>query len=245
MDEAALNAAKDEALSADSELEAGETEAVEEVEEGKTIPEVEEELIKEDEEDFSDIEDLLPTEHKERSNMGRKISALLEKSDKMEIIMARQQEMIELLAGSKDIDDEEDAPLTIKEFTKLMNTKKTTDSQYENDFKSAFNTLSKDLDDDVQTAVGAIMFKKFNVNETGNGSIDGATNFHKAHRYYEKAMKRKIPLKKEKAQGVITSQKTTKTTKTIEKLDKQSEKYLEYVTKTRGAEAADRLRKSL
>jgi hypothetical protein len=229
MEDTALDKAKQEVL--DDNVE----ESVEE--EGAVEEEVEEEIEE-------DIEDALPQDHKERSNLGRKISALLNKSDKLEDIVARQQEMIELIGG-KETDETDDEFITKSEFKQMISHKDNEQKQYENDFKTAFNSLADDLTETEKETVGEILLSKYNEVISGNGTLDGAKAFNKAYVDYLESSKKRIPLKNKRSTGVTTKQTSKKVMKKLPKLDAETESYLDYIKRTRGAEVATRLHKSL
>jgi len=226
MSDAELTAAKEEVI----------TEEVVDLEEvAETVEEeVEEEIVEEE----------IPEDNKDRSNLGRKISALFKKNDKMEEVIAQQADLIGRLIP-KEYDEEEDLPVTRKEINQLLSQQKTEANQYEVDFKETFHKMceANGLSDDEAEAVGGILLEKYNDRVVGDGKLDGAMNFEKARSEYFKP--KKAPLKKGKAPGVITKQKSEiKNTKTT-KLDAVSEKYLAMIERLDGSEKAERLRKSI
>lgn len=204
-------------------------EGVEEVEEA----EVEEEI---------EVEDLIPEDHKERSQMGRKLAAFLRKSDKMEAVIAQQAELLERLIP-KEEEDDFDEPVTRKELAALMNQKQEESTQYETDFKTTFHKLcdANDLTEDEEESIGQILLEKYNTKVVGDGKLDGAMNFEKARAEYFGA--KKSPLKKGKAPGVIKKQVTKPKITQFKKLDAVSESYLKMIERLDGKEKADRLRK--
>lgn len=226
MDDTTLDAAKEEAV-------AEEVEGLEEVAEEV----VEEEITPEE------IEETIPTDHKERSNLGRKVSALLNKSDKMEKVIAQQAHIIERLMPEEE--DDSDELVTRGELKKIVSQPQKAASQYEGDFIDTFNDLCEinGLSDEEREGVTNVLFEKYNKQIKGDGKIDGALNFEKAKADYFSG--KKVPLKGKKASGVVTKQKTKPKGKAPAKLDEVSEKYLAMIERLDGPEKAERLRKSL
>lgn len=220
----ALDEAKEEALN----------EEVEDlnVEEADVEEEVEEE-----------IDEVLPQEHKERSNLGRKVAATFEKIDQIGEVLARQQEMIELIGGKdQEVDYEDDIPITKADLKKIESDKKKVVQDYENDFKTVFHTLSEDLPEEDKEQIGALILTDFNLKSTNNGSLDGAQAFQRAKdTFYSK----QTPLRHNKVSGVTGKQKVSHKQKPLAKLDKATESYLGYIKRTRGADTAQRLHKEL
>lgn len=240
MDEAALNAAKDEAVNSDEIVE------VEEAVEVEVEKEVEEEVVDED------FDDLLPEDNKKRSGLGRKLYGMQQKLDaqdeqnaKMLKILERNNQIFNHLSGGVEQDTGDNDYLTKGEFKKMVTKNNESKNKYHNDFVGAFHKLSKGMDDEEVEAIGNILLEKYNDPETGDGKLDGASSFQKARSHYRRINKKKIPLQGKTAGGVATKQKAEPTKNRLEKLDKDSEKYLQYVTNTRGADAAEKLRKNL
>lgn len=232
MSDAALDEAKKEALDDDEVENLDVEEAVEEE------VEIEEEIEEE-------IDEVLPQNHKERSNLGRKVSALLNKSDKMEEIMVRQQETIELL-GNKIAPPahnyEDDEPMTKGEFKQMEAQKGQRSKKYTKDFQSAFHTLSENMSEDDKENIGEILLNNYNVKSSENGTLDGAKAFQNASlEYYGK----KTPLQGKKTSGVITKQTVKHRGKSLEKLDSATQSYYNSIVRDRGKETADRLHKEL
>lgn len=233
-----LDAAKEDALSEDTVIE----EAAE-VEED-TSETIEEDVEEEVEEEEVEEEIQTPTDQKDRSQLGRKIAALFAKSDKTDEILLRQSEILERLLP-QEYDEEEDLPVTRKELNQMMNQQKVESTQYEKDFKETFHQLCEvnNLTEEESEGVGAILLEKYNTRVAGDGKLDGAMNFEKARAEFFKP--KKLPLKKRKAPGVITKQKSAVKQKKSNKLDAVSEKYLAMIERLDGAERAERLRKTL
>ena len=224
----------------DETLDAAKEEVI--TEEVVDLEEAAEEVVEEVDEEITEEE--IPDDNKERSNLGRKLSALFKKNDKMEDVIAQQAELIGRLMP-QEYDEEEDLPVTRKEMNQFLNQQKTEANQYENDFKETFHKMceANGLSDDDAEAIGGILLEKYNNRVVGDGKLDGAMNFEKARSEYFSP--KKTILKNGKAPGVITKQKSAVKQQKTTKLDAVSEKYLSMITRLDGAEKADRLRKSL
>ena len=231
MDENALNEAAAEAI---------EEEVVDQ-------PDVEEAIAEEEEVEEEEIDDEgLPTDHKERSNLGRKVSALLNKSDKQDEILARTWEVIQAIAPKKEpeYDYSNDEPVTKGELKKMEQEKHKQATKYENDFKSSFKSLANEaeLSEKEQVAVSTILFEKYNYEESENGTLDGAKAFQRSYKDY---LAQKTPLQHKTPGKVITKQKQKPKQKPLEKLDAVSQSYYNSIVRDRGAEAAERVHKAL
>lgn len=238
MSDTALDAAKAEALDEEVvEIEGAEEEAVE-------IEEVEEEIV--DEEIEETDEEGLPTDHKERSNLGRKVSALLNKSDKQDEILARTWEVIQAIAPKKEpeYDYTNDEPVTKGELLKMEQAKENKQSAYENDFKKSFKTLAEEaeLSEQEMVDVSTILFEKHNFSESDNGTLDGAKAFQRSLNDYRAT---KTPLQHKAPGRVITKQKTKSKQKPLEKLDAVSQSYYNSIVRDRGKEAAEKVHRTL
>jgi len=230
MNESALDDAKKDALAEVSSDEPVVDEAVEE--ETEEMSEVEE-----------GIDDGLPQEHKERSNLGRKVSALLNKSDKTDEILSRMQETIEIIGGrNQEPNYEDDEPLTRADLRQMEVEKTNVAAAYENNFRDAFHELSAELPEKDKVEIGGILMSNYNTKASKNGSLDGAKAFHNAYNeYYGK----KTPLQHKKASGVSTKQTVKKRERPLAKLDAATASYLNSIKRDRGDDVALRLHKEL
>lgn len=216
------------------------------MEESAVEEEVVEEEVEESEEEV-DIDEVLPKEHAERSQLGRKVAALLSKTDKLEKIAQQQQETNELQQAliqklSGEDEGREDQYLTKADLLEMQKTESKKDIQYEDNFKSTFHELSDGMEEKDKKALGVLLLEKYAIKRTENGFIDGAKAFKLAS---DEFYKKKTPLLNKKAPGVTTSQKTKKTEKPLTKLSASSEKLYNYIKRVDGVEAADRARSSL
>jgi len=238
MDEAALKAASDDAIKEDD------NESVVEEEEAATddIQEVDEEEIEEAEVD----EEELPTDHNERSKLGRKISTLFTHKDAQDKILLNILDGMEELKGNMSSQNEEydDEYIKRSDLEKIQAQKNEKDIKYDNAFKQTYWDLVKSLDipKEEEVEIGKILIQDFNIKDTGNGVIDGSRAFVKAREEY---LNKKTPLQNNKASGVATKQTVKSRKPALVKLDSASKAYIERIRKQKGPEAALKLHQSL
>lgn len=238
MDEAALKAASDDAIKEDD------NESVVEEEEAATddIQEVDEEEIEEAEVD----EEELPTDHNERSKLGRKISTLFTHKDAQDKILLNILDGMEELKGNMSSQNEEydDEYIKRSDLEKIQTQKNEKDIKYDNAFKQTYWDLVKSLDipKEEEVEIGKILIQDFNIKDTGNGVIDGSRAFVKAREEY---LNKKTPLQNNKASGVATKQTVKSRKPALVKLDSASKAYIERIRKQKGPEAALKLHQSL
>lgn len=222
----------------------GETVTEPEREESAVEEEVQEEIVEKVVEE--DIDEILPTEHSERSQLGRKVAALLSKTDKLEQIAQQQQEtneaqqaLIKKLSGEGEDDNEYITRADLENYQKADSK---VDKKYEEDFKESFHTLSEGMDEKEKQALGILLLDKYAIKRTKNGILDGAKAFKLASDEY---YKRKTPLLNKKAPGVVTAQKSKKAEKPLTKLSASAEQLFNYIKRVDGEEVANRNRKSM
>ena len=238
MDEAALKAAADDAIKEDD------NESIVEEEEAATddIQEVDEEEIEEAEVD----EEELPTDHNERSKLGRKISTLFTHKDAQDKILLNILDGMEELKGNMSSQNEEydDEYIKRSDLEKIQTQKNEKDIKYDNAFKQTYWDLVKSLDipKEEEVEIGKILIQDFNIKDTGNGVIDGSRAFVKAREEY---LNKKTPLQNNKASGVATKQTVKSRKPALVKLDSASKAYIERIRKQKGPEAALKLHQSL
>ncbi len=238
MDEAALKAASDDAIKEDD------NESIVEEEEAATddIQEVDEEEIEEAEVD----EEELPTDHNERSKLGRKISTLFTHKDAQDKILLNILDGMEELKGNMSSQNEEydDDYIKRSDLVKIQTQKNEKDIKYDNAFKQTYWDLVKSLDipKEEEVEIGKILIQDFNIKDTGNGVIDGSRAFVKAREEY---LNKKTPLQNNKASGVATKQTVKSRKPALVKLDSASKAYIERIRKQKGPEAALKLHQSL
>jgi len=236
MDDAALDAAKEEAVK---------NEAVKNQEDPPE--ELEEEVeYEESEEEIEYVEEDLPTDHKERSALGRKTKAAFDRIDELVEVVGTQQQTIETLGNylkpAPEPDPTMDEYMTRGEFLQQKENEGKAAKKYEHDFVSSVSVLGKDLAKEDREKVHDIIMEKYNYQSSVNGAIDGTKAFDSA---YKDFVAKKIPLRQGKAPGVIKNQKTQKREKPLAKLKGASASYLEYVKRVDGADKALKLHKSL
>lgn len=196
--------------------------------------------------DPEEVEDLLPKDHKERSDLGRKVAALLKKTDKTDEVLLQLSSVIERLVP-KEEDPEDDTYVTKRELKEVIEKPTAEANQYEDDFKKTFWKLSEidELSEEEAEAVAKITIEKYNVPFTNDPKIDGAMNYAKAKADYFATKAKKVPVLGKKAPGVLTSQTSSKKTPQRSKLDRASESLLSFIARTDGEEAAEKLLKGL
>lgn len=240
--ETALNKAAEEALDEEVVGEPVVEEAVTE-EVGEEVVEGDVEVEGETEVDDGLDDEGLPIDHKKRSDLGRKVSVALNKTDKLEEILGRTWDVIERIAPQKEVipDYTLDEPVTKRELIEEEQKKEQKKALYQNDFRKSFHELSKeaDLSTEEKEDVGVILLKDYSIIESENGTLDGARAFQRALKDYTS---KKTPLQHNTVGKVITKQKPTQKQKPLEKLDAQSQSYYNFMVRTRGPEAADKVR---
>lgn len=197
--------------------------------------------------DVEEVEDLLPKEHKERSDLGRKVAALLKKTDKTDEVLLQLSKVIERLAPKKEYDEEDDLPVTRKELKAMTEQPKIEASQYENDFKSTFWKMTEvdGLSEEDAEAIAKITIEKYNIPFTNDPKIDGAMNYAKAKADYFAVPVKKLPLKQGKAPGVVNKQATDTRATAKPKLDQAAESFYNFIARTDGEEEAKKRLKAL
>ena len=218
----------------DAAVEVAEEEVEEEVEEEE--PEIKPE----------EVEDLLPKDHKERSDLGRKVAALLKKTDRTDEVLLQLASVIERIAP-KEEDPEDDTYVTKRELKEVIERPTVEASRYEEDFKKTFWKLSEvdELSEEEAEAVAKITIEKYNVPFTNDPKIDGAMNYAKAKADYFKSKEKKLPIKKCKAPGVISKQVSEKKVALKPKLDQAAESFYNFIARTDGQDEAKKRLKSL
>jgi hypothetical protein len=239
MEDAALDAAKAEALEEPVEPVGEEAvepvdDAVEEIDMAEEVDEIE-----------TDVEELVPQDHKERSNLGRKVSKYFEKSDTIEEILATQQKTLEafgqkLFPEEPNYEDEE--PVTKGDLKRIESAKVEKLAKYQNGFKRVVNKSMKKVPEADRAGIEELILEKYNVIQSEDGTADGADAFTSAYTdFYSK----KAPLKQAKSPGGIKKQKVNKREKPLAKLKGASASYLNFVTREDGKEKAVKLQRSI
>ena len=240
---AALDEAAAEAVKEQSE----ETEVVEE----QTQEEPDEASAEESAEDEG-----LPTEHKERSDLGRKVSAMHRRMDEFDNKFDRLLSAFETKTVERDESQsvDPDEPLTYRDWERLSAEQKAREQReqkkYDDKYRRTVQGLGTDLTDsewqDVVSEMG-----KMPLNPSGNPEFDAERNFLKAERAIlrkklAKPVERKNPLKGEdKPPSVTTSQKSVVKEAAEPKLSPDAQSYLRMVEREDGEERAANLKKAL
>lgn len=220
--------------------------AAEEVAAEEVVEEVVEEAEEEVESEETETEEPeeLPAEHQERSKLGRKVSAMFRKADKLEETLAAQAEitsrLVKYLAPEEE---EEDTFVTKKELEKTLSAPQEQQAKYEQEFKQTFTELCDELSEEDVEGVTEVFFEKYNTQVKGDGKIDAAIAFERAKADY--MAPRKMPFKQGKASGVVTKQSTKKTVQKPAKLDAACESLLASIERMDGIERANKLRKKI
>lgn len=248
---AALDQAAAEAVDSQQETEQEEVAQEEQVEE--TI-----EQVAEAEEAAEELdEDGLPTDHKKRSDLGRKMSAFHRRMDNVDQTLSRLASILEQQeSGSDQVPaTDPDEPLTVAEWQRLSAQEKAKEERdtkkYNDTYRSAVGRLGGDLTDQQWQDIVKEM-ESLPLDSSGNAELDAERNFYKASNiYYKKQLakpaEKEVPLKREIAKNtnVATSQKTVVKEEKMPKLDEYSKSYLDMVSRQDGEEKASKLRKSI
>ena len=199
----------------------------------------------------------LPKEHKERSDLGRKVSAVHRRMDEMDNKFDRMLQYLESTVKPKDSleDLDENEPITRKDLERWQNEIKVKEEQqeikYRDEYVKTIAGLGTDLGQAEYDAVIAEM-QSLTYNPTKDPARDAEINFYRAERAYLRKKvaqpQRKNPLKgatTDVKPGVATSQKTVVPEKAMPKLDADAQAYLDYVRRTDGDEKAQKIAKGL
>jgi len=227
----------------------------EEIQEEQQAEETQTDETPAEEETAEVTEEGLPADHKERSDLGRKVSAMHRRMDEMTQTLSSLQSFLEANSQRRDENPiDPDEPLTMKDLqryeTEREKAKKREQKQYDDKYRNTVQGLGTDLTDEEWTAVVEEM-KNIPLNSSNNPEIDAERNFYKAQGIYfrkssTKSEKKVNPLKGERANtGVATTQKTVVKETKMPKLDADAQAYYDYVARTEGDEAARKLVKDL
>ena len=199
----------------------------------------------------------LPTDHKERSDLGRKTTALHRRVDETDNKLDR---ILTYLESEKTKDEDvltelaPDEPVTRKDLEEFVSQRdkdrKTKKENYQGSYDKTILSQGPELEQSEFDAIIAEM--TFTYDPSDDPVRDAEKNFHKAEVAYlrKKAAK---PLEKENPLkgaapvgklGVATSQKTVQKETIIPTLDAPAQSYLDSVRAERGDEAADKLMKN-
>ena len=240
LDEAAAEAVEAQEVTQETEEKPEETEQV-----AETTEEVVEEQVGE-----------LPEDHKDRSDLGRKLSAYHRRVDeidnKFERIMGYLETQKQEESPEQKLDPDE--PATVKDVERMLaareDRKKSREQSYNDSYVRTISGLGADLSQTEYDAVLAEM-KDITYDPSNKPETDAEMNFLKAERIYLRKKvaqppEKKNPLKGEKpkeALGVATSQASVQKETKQPKLDADAQSYLESVRRSSGDEYANKLLK--
>ena len=202
--------------------------------------------------------DGLPTDQAARSKLGAKVAAALRKTDTLEEILAKQQQMLEQfmqMGGRRDVEPEydPDEPLTPRQLEKYLERheqkKQQQQQEYQDGYRRTMTRLGPDLSDDSWTEVYNEMMAHHNMVHSGNPEIDAQLNWERAQNAVlrKKAPKRVANLKGDSANKLtgIKEPGSAKTEIALPKLSKEAQDYVDNVRRRDGDEVADKLVRSL
>jgi len=199
----------------------------------------------------------LPKEHKERSDLGRKVSAVHRRMDEIDNKFDRMLQYLESVANKQDAtsDLDPDEPLTRRQFEELQKQQREIEEkskkQYWDSYNRTVSSLGSDLDENQWQAVLAEM-SNLTYDPTDKPDVDAKLNFERAEKLYWKkqaaAPQRTNPLKGKPPvgkPGVATNQKSVVTERAMPKLDADAQAYYDYIRRTDGDEKAQGMLKDL
>ena len=201
----------------------------------------------------------LPTDHGERSDLGRKIWAFHRRQDETDNRIDRMLNLFEAQAKPKETEMELDPneTVTFAEMQQFMAKEKEKESQQKTDYDQKYvASISEQASGLEEVEYNAILDEMQNVTYTPskNPARDAERNFDKAEKIYLR--KRLAGKKGEKinpvmgkeprsALGGIVNQKVVTKDTTLPKLDAHGQSYLAFVAREDGNEKATDLHKSL
>jgi len=197
----------------------------------------------------------LPEDHKDRSDLGRKLSAYHRRVDEIDNKFDHIQRSLDALQPKEAIEEvSPDEPITRAEAEAIYEArdkkKVKSDQSYNDNYVRTISGLGADLSQTEYDAVLAEM-KDITYDPSNNPAMDAEMNFLKAERVYLRKQAAQPadkvnPIKGEKPKdslGVTTAQTSvTKETK-MPKLDAPAQSYVDHVRRRDGDEAADKLLK--
>jgi len=199
----------------------------------------------------------LPVEHKARSDLGRKFSALHRRQDGFD---AKLDKLLDVLAKQPAVEDDDpfsdtetltkaEAKQYFEKLQKEANEQTAKQKQiYQADYDDTLVTLSSDYTDDEANAIFSEL-QTMRYNPTKDGRRDAELNILKAERAYLRkktaGKKKDVPLKQDPVTGVMTSQKAPQKDVPDVKLSAAGESYLNFIARKDGDERAQQIKKSL
>lgn len=253
-EEQSSEVAADEALN-QAATEAVETEETTQTEETTETQETEKTTEKTEQTEKLDAEGL-PLGHTQRSDLGRKVSALHRRQDEVDDRIDRLLSVMETRELPEDpgLQSEPGDIVTHADINKILDDREKTKTQnaqnYDKQYVASISALSSELSEQEYNEIFAEM-QNITYNPSNDPAKDAELNFIKAERAFLRkkvAGKKTNPLKGEKprsALGGITNQTVVVKDATLPKLDAAGESYLSFVAREDGTESATKLHKSL
>ena len=194
----------------------------------------------------------LPTEHKQRSELGRKLSAVHRRIDETDNKFDRIMNYLETAAKPTPDELSPDEPVTASDLDQVLEARDAAREDkkktYNDSYAKAIARMGPELGQDEYDEIIAEL-TTFTYDPSSDPARDAELNFHKAERMY---LRKKIakPIEKENPltgktpsnkPGVANGQKTVVKEAAKPKLDKAGESYLEFVRSEDGDDAANKL----
>ena len=219
--------------------------------------ETQEQVAETTEEVVEEVAEELPTDHKDRSDLGRKLSAYHRRVDEIDNKFDRIMNYLESQKPEENPETElePDEPVTLTQMERILaareDKEKSREKSYQDNYVRTISGLGTDLSQTEYDAVLAEM-KDITYDPSEDPEIDAEVNFLKAERIYlRKKMAappvKENPLKGEKPKeklGVATNQASVQRETKQPTLDSDAQSFVDFVRRTDGDEAADRLLKA-
>ena len=223
--------------------------AVEEPEEQEAIEEPEEpEAVEEPEEPPE------PKDNAARSKLGRKVEAMWERLDTQNETFEKLAKVLEAMTAKEAAQDEDDdvfisraqaEELAAKKVQEVLAAKDESQTKYEKRYRDELLTVGEEYEPDEFDSIQKIMMEKYNIKHTGNPEYDALRNWRNAEKEFLQSAKKAVPKGKLPTGAKIATTGTEKVKekkKILPKLDAAAQRYLDMITRTRGPEAAQRVR---
>lgn len=192
-------------------------------------------------------------EHKERSRLGRRVSAIEEEVDyrnrRIDGMLEKMEGFLSSTSKTSNYESEvNDMPLTKKDFDRLTyereKRRREDRTRYESNYLQHIKRLGQSEDPDLHDEIYGEMMKNFNVRHSSDPVADAERNYYRATRAVLKkaSPKKEVPLKGEKAKGAGVGGDTVMKEKeaALPELDEYAKEYV----KSRGL-SEEKVRKAL
>lgn len=204
-----------------------------------------------------------PEDNRERSELGRKVSAMWRRLDEQNETFDKLAQVLEKMSeqGERQDDSGDDERLLTaaqakelakNEFESLLAKREKDADQaktaYERDYLREVSAMGEGMDQAEFDAISNVMMKDFNIRHSDNPMADAIRNFKDAQIAYINSGKRPVPkgkLPQGAKTGTTGAEKVKKKTNPLPRLDAAAQKYIDFVKRTDGSEAADKLHKSM